>query len=87
MEATIYGWKLDLYFMYGNLICPSFDIQRRDLLASISVVLRPFAQINCLSHSVLLQPLFYGDKDLPNDVNKHVLQLTLNFIHQTGRFA
>ena len=26
------------------LLCPSFDIQRQDLLASISVVLRPFAK-------------------------------------------
>ena len=68
------------------LLCPSFDIQRRDLLAGISVVLRPFVQINSLSNNILIQLLLYGDKDLSSDINKHVLELTLNFIHKTGRF-
>ena len=68
------------------LLCPSFSIQRRDLLAGLSVVLQPFVQINTLSNNVLVQLLLYGDKDLSSDVNKHVLELTLNFIHQTGRF-
>ena len=67
------------------LLCPSFDIQRRDLLAGVSV-LRPLVQINSLSNNVLTQLLLYGDKDLSNDVNKEILQLTLNFIHKTGRF-
>ena len=44
---------------------------------SFSVVLGPFAQLDRLSHSVLLQLLLYGDKDLPNDVNKHVLELNV----------
>ena len=30
------------------LLCPSFDIQRRDLLAGVSVALRPFVEINSL---------------------------------------
>ena len=68
------------------LHCPSFNIQRQDLLAGVSEVLQPFVQINTLSNNVLVQLLLYGDKDLSSDVNKHVLQLTLNFIHQTGRF-
>ena len=68
------------------LHCPSFNIQRRDLLAGVSEVLQPFVQINALSNKVLVQLLLYGDKDLSSDVNKHVLELTLNFIHQTGRF-
>ena len=66
--------------------CPSFNIQRRDLLAGMSVVLQPFVQINTLSNNVLVQLLLYGDKNLSSDVNKHVLKLTLNFIHQSGRF-
>ena len=57
------------------LLCPSFDIQRQALLVSISVVLRPFAQIICLSHSILLRLLLYGDKGLPNYVKKYVLEL------------
>ena len=68
------------------LHCPSFNIQRRDLLAGVSVVLQPFVQINTLSNNVLVQLLLYGDKNLSSDVNKHVLELTLNFIHQSGRF-
>ena len=68
------------------LHCPSFNIQRRDFLAGVSVVLQAFVQINTLSNNGLVQFLLYGDKNLSSDVNKHVLELTLNFIHQTGRF-
>ena len=55
------------------LLCP--DIQRRDLLAGVSELLRPF---------VLVQYLLYGNKELSDDVNKNMLKLTLNFIHKTG---
>ena len=58
------------------LLCPSFNIQRRDLLTGVSVVLQSFVQINTLSNNVLVQLLLYGDKDLSSDVNKHVLELT-----------
>ena len=68
------------------LHCPSFNIQRRHLLPGVSVVLQPFVQINTLSNNVSVQLLLYGDKNLSSDVNKHVLEQTLNFIHQTGRF-
>ena len=68
------------------LLCPSFDVQRRDLLAGISVELRPFVDINSLPNDVLVQILLYGDKDLSNEINKNILELTLDFIHKTGRF-
>ena len=68
------------------LLCPSFDIQRRDLLAGVSELLRPYVRINSLPNNALVQILLYGDKDLPTDINKNVLKSTLNFIHQTGRF-
>ena len=68
------------------LHCPSFNIKRRDLLGGVSVVLQPFVQINTLSKNVLVQLVLYGDKARSSDVNKHVLELTLSFIHQTGRF-
>ena len=68
-------------------LCPSFDIQRRDLLAGDSELLRPVAQINSLLRNVLLQLLLFGDKDFPDDVNKIILQLTIDFIHNTGRFG
>ena len=32
-----------------------------------------------------MQVLLYGDKNLPDDLNKSMLLRTLNFIHQTGR--
>ena len=68
------------------LLCPSFDVQRRDLLAEVSQLVRPFVQINSLSNVVLIKLLLYGDKDLSDNMNKNILELTLNFIHKTGRF-
>ena len=59
------------------LLCPSFEIQRRDLLAGASELLRPFVQINTLPNNVLVQYLLYGNKELPDDVNKNLLELTL----------
>ena len=32
-----------------------------------------------------MQVLLYGDKNFPDDLNKSILLLSLNFIHQTGR--
>ena len=61
-------------------------LHRRHLLARISVVLRPVVQVSTISNKLLLQLLLYGEEDLPSNVNKHVLQLTLEFIHRTGRF-
>ena len=53
--------------------CPSYYNYRRDLLSRISVVLQPFVQVITLSNKLLLQLLLYGDKDLPSNINKHVL--------------
>ena len=69
------------------LLCPSFDIQRRDLLARVSELLRPFVQINTLPNNVLVQYLLYGNKELSFDVNKKLLELTLDFVHKTGRLG
>ena len=67
------------------LLCPSFDLQRRDLLAGVSAILRPFGHNN-LSNKVLTQYLLYGNKDLSIDLNRKIIELTLAFIHNTGRF-
>ena len=32
------------------------------------------------------RPLLYGDHDLSNHLNRSILELTLRFIHETGRF-
>ena len=68
------------------LLCPSFDVQRRHLLAGVSVLLQQFVEINSLPNDVLVQILLYGDKDLSNEINKSIFELTLVFIHNTGRF-
>ena len=68
------------------LLCSSFDNQRQHLLAGISVAVRPFVQFNNLSNNDLINLLLYGVEDLPSDINKRVLECTLNFIHETGRY-
>ena len=68
------------------LLCSSFDVQRRDLLAGVSQLVRPFVQINSLSNIVLIKFLLYGDKDLSENINKNILELTLNFINENDRF-
>ena len=59
------------------LLCPSFDIQRQDLLAGISELLQPFVQIDTLLNNVLVQYLLYGNKELSNDINRNILERTL----------
>ena len=66
------------------LHCPSFDKERRDLLAGVFSLLRPYGYIDS-SNKFLTELLLYGDKGLSNDVNRDILQSTLH-IHKTGRF-
>ena len=68
------------------LLCPSFDVQRQDLLAGIVELLRPVVQIADLSNDALIQLLLYGDHDLSNVLNRSIFELTLRFIHETGQF-
>ena len=68
------------------LLCPSFDAQLRDLVAGIVELIRPFRQITDLSNDSLTQLLLYGDQDLSNELNRNILELTLHFVHLTGRF-
>ena len=67
------------------LLCPSFDAQRRDLLAGVYDVLRPFGHSN-LSNKVLTQLLLYGDEKFSCDLNRTIFNLTIQFIRKTGRF-
>ena len=68
------------------LLCPTFDAQRRDPIAGIVELIRPFRQITDLSNDSLTQLLLYGDQDLSTELNKNILELTLHFIHDTGLF-
>ena len=56
------------------LLCPSFDVQRQDLLPGIVELLRPFIQIADLSNDTFTQLLLYGDQDLSNDLNRNILE-------------
>ena len=66
------------------LLCPSFDVQRQNLLAGIVELSRPFAQFTNLSNDSLTNLLLYGDQDLSNELNRNILELTLRFIHENG---
>ena len=68
------------------LLCPSFDVQRQDLLAEIARLLQPVIQIADLSNDALTQLLLYDDHDLSNNLNSSILELNLRSIHETGRF-
>ena len=67
------------------LLCSSFDVQRQGPSGMIEL-LRPFVQITDLSNDALTQLLLYGDQDLSNDMNRSILELTLRFLYETGRF-
>ena len=67
------------------LLCPSFGVQRTDLLAGIYSLVRPYGYVN-LANDILLQILLYGDENFPNNLNRSILELTIRFIHSTGRF-
>ena len=67
------------------LLCPSLAVPRRDLLAGVSALIRPYGHTD-LQHSLIVQILLYGDKNFPDEVNKDILLLTLKFIHKSGRF-
>ena len=52
---------------HSLLLCLSFDIQRQDLFAGVSVALRLIVEIKSLSNNALEQFVLYGDKNLTSD--------------------
>ena len=58
------------------LLCPSFDVQRQDLLAGIVELLWPFVLIPDLSNDALTQLILYGNQEISYDLNKNILKLT-----------
>ena len=69
---------------YVLLLCPSFVMHRRDLLTKVLSLVRPFEYIS-LSNKDLTQLLLFGGKDLANELNRKIIELTLRHIHNTGR--
>ena len=67
------------------LLCSSFDMQIRDLLARVTDLLRPFVDITNLPRDLFICLLLYGDQNLPNDLSKNIIELTSRLIHETCR--
>ena len=67
------------------LLFPSFVEPRRDLLEGGFALLRPSGYTNLQNRS-LVQILLYGCNSFPNETNRDMLLLTLQFIHKSGRF-
>ena len=53
-------------------------MQRQDLLARVTGLLRPFIEITNLPSDLLIHLLLYGDQKLPNDLNKNIIKWTSN---------
>ena len=60
-------------------------MHQRDLLTNVLSLVRPFEYIS-LSNKDLTQLLLFGGKDLTNELSRKVIELTLRYIHNTGRF-
>ena len=67
------------------LLCPSFAVLLR--FNNKTFLLKFLHCYDNLSTEVLTQLLLYGDENLPNDVNRNILKLTLKFIQETGRLG
>ena len=67
------------------LLCQPFEAERRDLLEGVFRLLQPHGYTN-LPNESLTQLLLYGDKDLTNNLNRNIIELTLRYIHKTDRF-
>ena len=67
-----------------SFIVPMY-IRIRSILAGVLALVRPFALTNP-SNEVLPQLLMYGNEDFPDQINKNIVELTLQFIHETGQF-
>ena len=89
-EIFSFAFKLQAYFLLSVQInfcsfAPFFAVPRRDLLTGVFALLRPFGYTN-LQNNALMQILLFGDEKFPDELNKNVLLLTLQFIHKSGRF-
>ena len=60
------------------------DDKKTTCAVGIYALIRPLGYAN-LKNEALLQLLLYGDDNFPNSLNRHILELTLHFIHETGR--
>ena len=67
------------------LLCHSFNNNRRSLLAGVNEVFKAVGNIVDPNDN-LLHILLYGDKNLSENANKQILDLTIQYILETKRF-
>ena len=80
--------QLDKMLMSWHLIMPNFhhaDISTSGIGIKGTRWNRRMIVTN-LANDALMQLLLYGDQVLFYDLNKNILELTLCFVHETGRF-
>ena len=68
------------------LLCNSFREQRCSLLAGVNDVLEACGHSESADIN-MLQLLLYGNKNLPLEANKMILNLTIKYISETERFG
>ena len=68
------------------LLCHSFEENRRNLLVGVNDILKAHGKAEGLNENIL-QILLYGDKDLPLEANKLILNLTVKYLFEPKRFA
>ena len=68
------------------LLCNSFTEQRFSLLAGVNDVLEACGHSESADIN-MLQNLLYGNKHLPLEANKMILNLTIKYISETERFG
>ena len=67
------------------LLCNSFIEQRQNLLAGVNDVLEACGYSEAPDNNIL-QLLLYGNKNLPLEANRLILNVTMNYIFETERF-
>ena len=67
------------------LLCNSSTEQRHDILAGVNDVLEAYGYSEAPDNSIL-QLLLYGNKNLPLEANRLILNATMNYIFETERF-
>ena len=68
------------------LLCNSFREHRRSLLADVNDVLEAYGFSEVPDNNIL-QLLLYGNKNLPLEANKLILNATMKYIFETERFV
>ena len=61
-------------------------MQSQELLTRVTDLQQPFVETKNVPGDLVVHLILYGDQNLTNDLNKNIIELTLRFIHETGRF-